>query len=101
MLIATLLKPFDFWAHWVIPVPHKHWDPDHPEYWDENHQKVIRKYTEDEESGLFFANKPIESFKNKQSLYNAPSSEFRNNHQNVYINDEADNSYELNQLNQN
>lgn len=38
IVIATMLKPFDFWAHWVVPVPSVHWDPAHPEFWDEKHR---------------------------------------------------------------
>jgi len=28
LIVATLLKPFDLWAHWVVPVSEIHWDPD-------------------------------------------------------------------------
>ena len=28
LIIATLLKPFDFWAHWIVPVSDIHWNPD-------------------------------------------------------------------------
>jgi hypothetical protein len=28
VFIATWLKPFDFWAHWIVPVSDIHWNPD-------------------------------------------------------------------------
>jgi len=52
LIVATILKPFDLWAHWIVPVPLYHWDPDHPEYFDENHRRTAAEVRKDEQHSL-------------------------------------------------
>jgi len=71
VFIATWLKPFDFWVHWIVPVSEIHWNPEHPKYSDSNHQRIVPILTDDdnnnnqhdEESDLAFVGKSYHKYK--------------------------------------